>query len=150
MERIMKDIPVTGTYYGSFPNTQLLPGTCLDLQKDPGNVHDKHAIKVMFRGRQLGWVSRQFNQEVGKKMAPYEPGALLLTVQHFNPEEDARSSLNRLRCDLVLKAGEDRPKHHSSAVFTVSANITSGIDKALRIPEERYQGLVLEMKQGKF
>ena len=39
----------------------LTPGDALELQREPDNPHDAHAVRVAWRGRKLGYVPRAEN-----------------------------------------------------------------------------------------
>ena len=62
--------PLAGSQYyaagESWP--QMKVGDALDLVREPGNRHDRHAIRVEWRGRKLGYVPRRENRVVAEAM----------------------------------------------------------------------------------
>jgi hypothetical protein len=71
MRRIALQIsPVAGFQYhqGKTVWPQLTVGDGLQLQREPGNPHDGRAVKVLWRGRQLGYVPRVENTAIAYLM----------------------------------------------------------------------------------
>jgi hypothetical protein len=62
--------PLAGSQY--YAVTELLPrmqvGDTLDLVREAGNRHDRHAIRVEWRGHKLGYVPRRDNRAVAEAL----------------------------------------------------------------------------------
>lgn len=58
--------PLAGFQYhaGEALWPQLQTGDPLQLQREPGNPHDRRAVKVLWRGRKLGYVPRAENTAI--------------------------------------------------------------------------------------
>jgi hypothetical protein len=48
--------------------SELKPGDRLQLEREPDNVHDAHAIRVTWRGRMLGYVPRRENAHLARQL----------------------------------------------------------------------------------
>ena len=59
----------------------LMPGTRLELKREPGNPHDGSAIRIGFQGRKLGYIPRTANQVPAALM---DQGYILhaITLEH--------------------------------------------------------------------
>lgn len=75
----------------------LAPGDAVQLQRDPENAHDPHAIRVHVPdGPQLGWVPREVAARVAPALDAGRPWtALVLREQRVSPRE-ARTGLTLL------------------------------------------------------
>ena len=63
---LIQSSPLAGYQYhaGTEVWDQLKPGDELRLVREPDNVHDRNAVRVEWRGRQLGYLPRAENQAV--------------------------------------------------------------------------------------
>jgi hypothetical protein len=63
------EIPITGTNHYQYVYDAWLRegGKCweLTLERDGGNPYDQWAVKVMFAGRQMGWIGKTHSQDIG-------------------------------------------------------------------------------------
>lgn len=66
-----------------------LRGKIFDLVPDPDNRHDKHAIKVMDDGVQVGWVWREQAAALAPKLAG-RPGKVRITYAEYNMADPMR------------------------------------------------------------
>jgi hypothetical protein len=63
---LVQSSPLAGSQYYAVSEvwTQIKPGDRLTLNREPGNRHDRNAIRVDWNGRQLGYVPRAENRAV--------------------------------------------------------------------------------------
>lgn len=63
---LIQSSPLAGSQYYAASQvwTQLAPGDALTLVREPGNRHDARAIRVEWRGQQLGYLPRAENGPV--------------------------------------------------------------------------------------
>ena len=72
------------------------PGAELRLERDPGNPHDRNAVRVLVAGEQLGWVPRELAVDLAPKLDAGEPwSALVLREQRASPR-DPRTGVTML------------------------------------------------------
>ncbi len=65
--RIMvQSSPLAGSQYYALSAVwqEIRPGDALTLVREPDNRHDRHAIRVEWRGQQLGYVPRASNRSI--------------------------------------------------------------------------------------
>ena len=67
---LVQSSPLAGYQYhaGSDVWRELKVGDRLDLKREPDNPHDARAVRVEWRGRQLGYLPRAENQAVAAEM----------------------------------------------------------------------------------
>jgi hypothetical protein len=67
---LVQSAPLAGAQYYAvdalWPRMQV--GDALDLVREPGNRHDRNAIRVEWRGHRLGYVPRRANRAVAAAM----------------------------------------------------------------------------------
>ncbi|WP_153132075.1 HIRAN domain-containing protein [Dechloromonas hortensis] len=86
---LVQSSPLAGSQYyavGEFWR-QLQVGDALTLVREPDNRHDRHAIRVEWRGHKLGYVPRSENRSVAAAMDQGErPVARIARLtEHPNP-----------------------------------------------------------------
>lgn len=61
---LVQSTPLAGSQYYAVDAawTQLAVGDALSLVREPDNRHDAHAIRIVWRGHQLGYVPRADNR----------------------------------------------------------------------------------------
>jgi hypothetical protein len=67
---LVQSSPLAGSQYYAVAEvwSQIKPGDRLTLVREPGNRHDRKAIRVEWNGRQLGYVPRAENRAVAKAL----------------------------------------------------------------------------------
>lgn len=67
---LVQSSPLAGFQYhaGAELWPQLHEGDALDLIREPDNAHDPHAVRVEWRGHQLGYLPRAENRAVAAEM----------------------------------------------------------------------------------
>lgn len=94
---LVQSSPLAGFRYHEAASVwkELQVGDRLDLVREPANPHDANAVRVEWRGRQLGYVPRSENAALAWAMDRGEPvGARIsLLREHRNP---------RLRIELEV------------------------------------------------
>lgn len=72
---LVQSSPLAGSqYYGVAENwPRLKVGDRLTLVREPGNKHDRHAIRVDWQGQPLGYVPRRENRAVAAALDRGEP-----------------------------------------------------------------------------
>jgi hypothetical protein len=89
----------------------VVPGSPLELRRDPGNEHDPNAIAVDAGGAQVGWVPREVAAELAPELDQGRPwSALVLREQRRSPR-DPRHGLTMLLAPdetLALRASPFR------------------------------------------
>jgi putative membrane protein len=67
---IVQSSPLAGFRHYEAPNlwNEIKPGDPLRLVREPGNPHDRNAIRVEWRGFKLGYVPRSQNASVARQM----------------------------------------------------------------------------------
>jgi len=60
---LVQNSPLAGFRYHGGPELwgELKVGDALELAREPGNPHDANAVRVLWRGRMLGYVPRREN-----------------------------------------------------------------------------------------
>ena len=63
---LVQSSPLAGSQYYALAQVwpQLRPGDRLTLTREPDNRHDRHAVRVEWRGHQLGYLPRAENRAV--------------------------------------------------------------------------------------
>lgn len=86
--------PLAGFQYhaGEALWDELRVGDALVLVREPDNPHDPRAVRVEWRGRQLGYLPRAENEAVAAAMDRGEPveGRIGALVRHRNPWQRVR------------------------------------------------------------
>lgn len=67
---LIQSSPLAGYQYhaGAEVWDQLKPGDALQLVREPDNPHDRNAIRVEWRGKQLGYLPRVENQAIAVEL----------------------------------------------------------------------------------
>ena len=108
------DVYITGSNYSSIYHTSDdWEGKRLSLLPDPDNVHDRYAIKVMHRGEQLGWVWREQNRDVLRRLQGRQ--GYLIVRQHDELLGPMKRLLGRL-CVAAESESVSAPSQSSAAV----------------------------------
>lgn len=86
---LVQSSPLAGSQYyavGEFWR-QLQVGDALTLVREPDNRHDRHAIRVEWRGHKLGYVPRSENRSVAAAMDQGERlvARIARLTEHPNP-----------------------------------------------------------------
>jgi hypothetical protein len=86
---LVQSSPLAGFQYhaGRELWDELKVGDELTLKREPDNPHDAHAVRVEWRGRQLGYLPRAENRAVAAEMDAGTPVAARIArlVEHKNP-----------------------------------------------------------------
>jgi len=96
MERIFfKSVHVAGfSYYdGSFLLQEMSVGSPIELMLDEDNKFDEYAVEFRFKGRKIGYVPREENQEIAKILrAGYDifEGVVQQISPDHHPEQQVR------------------------------------------------------------
>ena len=63
---LVQQSPLAGSQYYALSAVwqEIRPGDALTLVREPDNRHDRHAIRVEWRGQQLGYVPRASNRSI--------------------------------------------------------------------------------------
>ena len=63
---LVQQSPLAGSQYYALSTVwqEIKPGDALTLVREPGNRHDANAIRVEWRGQQLGYVPRASNRSI--------------------------------------------------------------------------------------
>ena len=86
---LVQSSPLAGFQFhaarGAWP--ELAVGDALDLVREPDNVHDANAVRVLWRGRLLGYVPRRENAHVAAQLDRGTAVRARITrlVEHRNP-----------------------------------------------------------------
>lgn len=64
----VKGTPHTGLYKNAPAMAQLSTGAILTLTREPGNVHDKNAVKIMLGTQAVGYVDKKINAKIAARM----------------------------------------------------------------------------------
>lgn len=96
---LVQSSPLAGFQYHAAPAlwSELKVGDELDLIREPANPHDARAVRVEWRGMQLGYLPRVENAAVAAAMDRGEPVAARIAalVEHRNP-------WRRIRIDVFV------------------------------------------------
>ncbi len=67
---LVQSSPLAGSQYYALAAvwTELRIGDRLTLTREPGNAHDRHAVRIDWRGRKLGYVPRAENAAVARAL----------------------------------------------------------------------------------
>jgi hypothetical protein len=86
---LVQSSPLAGFQYhaGAAVWNELKVGDPLTLIREPGNAHDARAVRVEWRGVQLGYLPRVENEAVAAAMDRGErvEGRIAALVEHRNP-----------------------------------------------------------------
>ena len=86
---LVQSSPLAGFQYhaGAALWEELAVGDALTLVREPQNPHDARAVRVEWRGRQLGYLPRAENEAVAAALDRGErvAGRIAALVQHRNP-----------------------------------------------------------------
>ncbi|MFV0438774.1 MAG: HIRAN domain-containing protein [Desulfopila sp.] len=99
---LLQSSPVAGFqfYHGEELWHQLRPGAPLALVAEPDNPYDRQAVKVIYRGRQLGYVPRLENTAISQLLARNQP----LTAR-IAALRQASDPWQRVTIDILLISG---------------------------------------------
>ena len=72
---VVQSSPLAGSQYYALAQVwdQLRPGDRLTLEREPGNRHDRNAVRVDWNGQPLGYVPRAENRAVARALDAGEP-----------------------------------------------------------------------------
>ncbi len=67
---LVQSSPLAGSQFHALSSvwSEIRIGDKLTLLRDPGNRHDRHAVRVEWQGRQLGYVPRAENRPVARAL----------------------------------------------------------------------------------
>lgn len=67
---VMQSSPLAGFRHYEAPNLwgEIRPGDVLDLVREPGNPHDRNAVRVEWRTFKLGYVPRAENSDIARQL----------------------------------------------------------------------------------
>ncbi|MEI7612373.1 MAG: HIRAN domain-containing protein [Betaproteobacteria bacterium] len=67
---LVQSSPLAGSQYYAVTSAwgEIRPGDRLTLIREPDNRHDRHAVRVEWQGRQLGYVPRAENRAVARAL----------------------------------------------------------------------------------
>lgn len=85
---LVQQSPLAGSQYYALDAcwTEIQVGDALTLVREPDNRHDRHAIRVEWRGRPLGYVPRAENRPLAAALDAGEP--LSARVAAINPHKN--------------------------------------------------------------
>jgi hypothetical protein len=96
---LVQSSPLAGFQYhaGTVLWERLQVGDALTLVREPENAHDTHAVRVEWRGVQLGYLPRAENEAVAAALDRGErvEGRIAALIEHKNP-------WRRLRIDVFV------------------------------------------------
>lgn len=91
---LVQESPLAGYRYAEAAEIWplLRVGDALDLSREPDNLHDPNAVRVVWRGRKLGYVPRRENAALAWGLARGEPLRARITrlEPHPNPARRVR------------------------------------------------------------
>jgi hypothetical protein len=97
---LVQSSPLAGFRYHAAADVwrDLRVGDRLELEREPGNPHDGNAVKVLWRGRVLGYVPRRENAALAWGLDRGTPlrARISALAQHPNPAR-------RLRFDVYVE-----------------------------------------------
>lgn len=106
-------------------------GGYVDLVAEPSNLHDKNAVKVCFKGHQVGWVPKTENREIARRLKAGEK--LRAEITHHAPHNlqldvyvEPKAVQHTLESDLKPFATVEitgRPSQDPNAFHRISAFI---------------------------
>ena len=72
---LVQSSPLAGSQYYAVAEVWHLirPGDRLTLEREPGNRHDRNAVRVDWNGQQIGYVPRAENRAVARALDAGEP-----------------------------------------------------------------------------
>ena len=74
----------------------LVPGSALELRRDPANEHDPNAIAVHAGGEQVGWVPRELAAELAPLLDEGQTWAAIVLREQRRSPRDPRHGLTML------------------------------------------------------
>ena len=85
---LVQNSPLAGSQYHALPELRdaLRPGERLTLVREPGNRHDRNAVRVEWQGRPLGYVPRSENRAVARALDAGERLEARITVLRDDPD----------------------------------------------------------------
>ncbi len=92
------------TYYeGAYVFDKLKIGSILEIKPDIKNKHDEFAVEILFEGKKLGYIPREFNREVAIILrAGYD--IFEAVVQQLNQEKNPEL---QVKVGLFVKTNKD-------------------------------------------
>ena len=86
---VVQSSPLAGFRYHAAAEVwrELRVGDCLELAREPDNAHDTNAVKVLWRGRLLGYIPRRENAALAWALERGTPlrARISALVEHPNP-----------------------------------------------------------------
>ena len=72
---LVQQSPLAGSQYYALSTVwqEIKPGDALTLVREPGNRHDRNAIRVEWRGQKLGYVPRAENRVIAAALDAGDP-----------------------------------------------------------------------------
>ncbi len=100
---LIQSSPLAGSQFHALPEVvaQIRIGDALTLQREPGNPHDAHAVRVLWQGYMLGYVPRRENKGIARALDRGEP--LVARVVALRPDE---SPWRRLRFEISTRLSD--------------------------------------------
>ena len=100
---LIQSSPLAGSQFHALPEVvaQIRVGDALTLQREPGNPHDAHAVRVLWQGYMLGYVPRRENKGIARALDRGEP--LVARVVALRPDE---SPWRRLRFEISTRLSD--------------------------------------------
>jgi len=91
---LVQNSPVAGFRYGAGAELwgELRVGDALELAREPANPHDPNAVRVLWRGRTLGYVPRRENAALAWALDRGTPlrARISALAEHPNPARRVR------------------------------------------------------------
>jgi hypothetical protein len=91
---VVQNSPLAGFRYHAAAEVwrELRVGDRLELEREPENPHDANAVKVLWRGRTLGYVPRRENAAIAWGLDRGTPlrGRISALAEHANPARRLR------------------------------------------------------------
>ena len=91
---MVQNSPLAGFRYHAAAELwrELRVGDRLELEREPGNVHDANAVAVLWRGRKLGYVRRRDNAALAWGLDRGTPlrARISALAEHANPARRVR------------------------------------------------------------
>lgn len=91
---LVQDSPLAGSQYYALESrfAEMRVGDALTLTREPDNRHDRHAVRVDWRGAMLGYLPRAENQAVANAMnrGLRVEGRIAALAPHPNPWQRLR------------------------------------------------------------
>jgi hypothetical protein len=94
-------------YEGAFVFDELKIGTKLEIALDDSNEYDKNAVQISYKGKKLGYIPRETNQEVATLLQAGYNDIFMPIIQqiapHSHPEKQVKVGL------FILPKEKDLP-----------------------------------------